>query len=93
MEIARTYMYVCVLLTTLTSNRQMSLGQTYLFIPNTKQCVEIFYYLTAGMSNWRPAGRMWPHCVFNAARNDLLHLHSTEIYNKVKKFTIISCIK
>jgi len=25
----------------------------------------------AGMSNWRPAGRMRPHCLFNAARRDL----------------------
>ncbi len=37
----------------------------------------------AGMSNWRPAGRMRPHCVFNAARNELLHHHVTEIYNKI----------
>ncbi len=54
MEIARTYMYVCVLLTTLTSNRQMSLGQTYLLIPYTKQYVEMFYYLNVITTKLKP---------------------------------------
>jgi len=30
-----------------------------------------FLSLKAGMSNWRPASRMWPVCMFIAAHNDL----------------------
>jgi hypothetical protein len=29
----------------------------------------------AGMSNWRPAGRMWPNCLINAARCDLFKIN------------------
>ncbi len=29
----------------------------------------------AGMSNWRPAGRMRPHCFVNAARCDLFKIN------------------
>ncbi len=33
---------------------------------------ETEWQLKAGMSNWRPAGRMQPHCLSNAARDDLI---------------------
>ncbi len=37
----------------------------------------------AGMSNWWPAGRIQPHCLFTEVLNDLLNLYTTENNNNL----------